>query len=130
MIGTKNSKQIRVAYLIVGTALIGVSIYINYPDLSRGEFPDALMQLALGINMLMLAYLSPHLFPRDERSKAIIGKSMIINHFVLFASIAFLYLLTGPLGPVTLSSTQVLVVLFCVMALTIPGAMIVYTKLI
>ncbi|MEM5594440.1 hypothetical protein AAHH67_26695 [Niallia circulans] len=42
------------------------------------------MILALGINQLLLAYLSPHIFPKDERAKEIVGKAMTINYFVLF----------------------------------------------
>jgi hypothetical protein len=78
----------------------------------------------------MLAYLSPNLFPKDERSKEIMGKAMIINYFVLFGTIFILFLLTGTIGSLTLDSTQVLTVVFCIMVLTIPGTMIIYSKLI
>lgn len=88
------------------------------------------MILVLGLSNLMMAYLSPHLFPRDERSKDIMGKAMMINYFVLFGTILVLFLLTGSLGPIALDSTQVLIVLFSIMALTIPGTMVVYSKLI
>lgn len=58
------------------------------------------------------------------------GKGMLINYYVLFGAMLVLFLLTGSLGPLTLDSTQLLIVLFCIMSLTIPGSMIIYSKLI
>ncbi len=130
MIGTKKAKQNQLVYLFHGILLTGMGIYLNYEYIFNGEFPDAIMLLALGINQLMLAYLSPHLFPKDERSKAIMGKALTINYFVLFGTIIVLFLLTGSFGPLILDSTQVLQLLFCIMALTIPGTMVIYSKLI
>lgn len=65
----------------------------------RHTFPEGIMILFLGTSSLMMAYLSPHLFPKDERSKEIIGKSMSINYFVLFGAMTLLILLTGSFGP-------------------------------
>ena len=76
----------------------------------------------------MMAYLSPHLFPKDERSKEIMGKSMSINYFVLFGAMTLLILLTGSLGSFVLTANQVLIVLFCIMVTTIPLTMIVYAN--
>ncbi|MGE8036000.1 hypothetical protein [Lysinibacillus sp. NPDC093692] len=78
----------------------------------------------------MMAYLSPHLFPKDERSKEIIGRSMSANYIVLFGTITILFLLTGSLGQFVLTATQVLTVLFCIMITTIPLIMIAYSKVI
>ncbi len=130
MTDMKKVKKNQRTYLFSGILAIGMGIYLNYEDIFNGEFPDAIMLLALGLNQLMLAYLSPHIFPRDERSKEIMGKAMTINYFVLFGTITVLLLLTSSLGPLTLDSTQVLIVLFCIMAITIPGTMVIYSKLI
>ena len=72
----------------------------------------------------MMAYLAPHLFPKDERSKEIIGKSMTFNYFTLLASITFLMIVVGN----TLSATQVLTVLFCIMTTSIPLTMLIFSK--
>lgn len=130
MTGTTIAKENQITYLFIGILLTGMGIYLNYEDIFNGEFPDAIMLLVLGLSQLMLAYLSPHIFPKDERSKEIMGKALIINYFVLFGTILVLFLLTGSFGPLTLDSTQVLIVLFCIMALTIPGTMVIYAKLI
>lgn len=114
----------------MGIILTGFGVYLNYGDIVNNEFPDTIMVLALGLNNLMVAYLSSHLFPKDERSKDIMGKGMLINYYVLFGAIFVLFLLTGSLGPITLDSTQVLIVLFCIMSLTIPGPMVIYSQLL
>lgn len=127
---TTKAKQNKFIYLFTGIILTGMGIYLNFDDVVSGVFPDALMILPLGICNLMMAYLSPHLFPRDERSKAIMGRAMMINYFILFGTILILFLLTGSLGPLSLDATEVLIVLFSIMVLTIPGSMVVYSKLI
>ncbi|MFE8698927.1 hypothetical protein ACFYKT_21880 [Cytobacillus sp. FJAT-53684] len=125
-----KTKENQMIYFFLGIFLTGMGIYLNYQDLFNGEFPNSIMLLALGLSQLMFAYLSPHLFPNDERSKEIKGKAMMVNYFVLFGTMLILFRLTGPLGSLTLDSTQVLAVLFSIMVLTIPGTMIVYSKLI
>ena len=124
----KKVRENQITFLFTGIVVVPLSIYINYPYVMRQEFPEGIMILFLGINSLMMAYLSPHLFPKDERAKEIIGKSMIINYFVLFISMTLLILLTGSLGPLVLTATQVLIVLFCIMVTTIPLTMIVYAN--
>lgn len=68
---------------------VPLSIYSNYFYIANDVFPEGIMLFFLGISSFMMAYLSPHLFPKDERSKEIIGKSMTVNYFTLFASITF-----------------------------------------
>ncbi|MFS1518727.1 hypothetical protein V1503_20015 [Bacillus sp. SCS-151] len=130
MTSNKKSKEYRIIYICSGFLLTILGIYLNYEDIVKGEFPDAIMLLALGINQLLLGYLSPHIFPKDERAKEIIGKSMTINYFVLFASILVLFLATGSFGFLTLDATEVLILLFCIMIITIPGTMVIYSKII
>lgn len=125
-----EAKKNQMSFLSSGIFGVGMGIYLNYGDILNGEFPKFIMLLALGINLLMLAYLSPHIFPKDDRSKEIMGKAMTINYFVLISTLTILILLTSSLGPLVLNSTQVLSIIFCIMALTIPGIMIIYSKLI
>lgn len=127
---SKKSKENRFIYLCVGVLLTILGIYLNFEDIIEGEFPSSIMILALGINQLLLAYLSPHIFPNDERAKEIIGKSMTVNYFVLFITIGILFLSTGSLGFLNFDATQVLIVLFCVLIITIPGTMVIYSKII
>lgn len=124
----KKARENQVLYLFLGIIMVPLSIYINYPYIKQHAFPDGIMTLFLGTSSLMMAYLSPHLFPKDERAKEIIGRSMSFNYFVLFGSMALLILLTGSLGPFDLTSTQVLIVLFCIMVTTIPFTMMVFAK--
>lgn len=126
----KKARENKLAYLFLAIIMIPVGIYLNYYDIANGQFPEAIMLFFLGTSALMMAYLSPHLFPEDERSKEITGKSMTVNYFVLFVSIFVLFLLTGSLGAITLSATQVLIVLSCIMITSIPLTMIIYSRLI
>lgn len=126
----KKARENQITYFFLGIVLVPLSIYINYPYLVNHDFPEGIMTFFIGTSSLMMAYLSPHLFPKDERSKEIIGKSMSVNYFFLFGTILILFLLTGSLGPFILTSSQVLIVLVCVMTTTIPLTMIVYSKLI
>jgi hypothetical protein len=130
MASKKSAKENQIIYIFSG--LIGVSMggYLNYQDIIAGEFPNAIMILALGINQLLLAYLSPHIFPKDERAKEIVGKAMTINYFILFLSLLVLFLATGSLGFLPLDATQVLIILFCIMVITIPSTMVIYSKII
>jgi hypothetical protein len=130
MAGLTKARENRMLYLCSGTVITVLAMYINFDDIASGEFPDMLMLLALGINQLLLAYLSPHIFPKDERAKEIIGKSMTANYFVLFGTILVLFLATGSFGFLALDATQVLVILFCIMAISIPGAMVIYSKIL
>ena len=126
----KKARENQLTYLFLAVIMIPLSIYINYPYIANGDFPEGIMTFFLGTSALMMSYLSPHLFPKDERTKEIIGKSMTVNYFILFTSILILFLLTGSLGPIILSATQVLIVLTCIMCTSIPLTMIIYSKLI
>ena|SRR5690625_676401 len=130
MSGMKKSRENRIIYLSLGIFLTIMGVYLNYENIIKGEFPDAIMLLALGVNQLLLAYLSPHIFPKDERAKDIIGKAMTINYFVLFLSLLVLFIATGPFGFLILDAQQVIIVLFCIMSITIPGTMVIYSKII
>lgn len=126
----KKARENQLSYLILGIIMIPLSIYINYPYIANGEFPEGIMIFFLGTSALMMSYLSPHLFPRDERTKEIIGRSMTANYFTLFGAFLILILLTGSLGPIVLSASQVLLVLFSIMITAIPLTMVIYSKLI
>jgi hypothetical protein len=124
----KKARENQFIYLFLGLLMVPLGIYINYNYIIQRTFPEGMMTVFLGTSSLMMAYLSTHLFPRDERSKEIIGKSMTVNYFVLFGSILVLFLLTGSFGPLNLSSTQVLIVLTCTMITTIPLTMIYFAR--
>lgn len=126
----KKARENQLTYLILAIIMIPLSVYINYPYIANGEFPEGIMTFFLGTSALMMSYLSPHLFPKDERTKEIVGKSMTINYFTLFLSITILIFLTGSLGFINLSATQVLIVLTCIMSTSIPLTMVIYSKLI
>lgn len=132
MIELKKAKTNQRIYLFSGIFLILVGIYVNFRPIVNGEFSEAIMILALGINQLLFSYLSPHIFPRDERGKGIIGKAMTVNYFILFLVIGILFIATSPgtLGFLHLTASQVLVILFSIMAISIPSTMIVYTKIL
>ena len=126
-----EAKKNQILFLFSGIFLTGIGIYYNIGYILNGKFPDSIILLALGLHSLMLAYISPHIFPKNNnRAQKIIGKSMTINYFVLVGAMFILFFLTGPLGSLILSATQLLIILFCVMALTPPVAMIIYSKLI
>ena len=124
----KKARENQFTYLFLGVLMVPLGIYINYNDIIQRTFPEGMMTLFLGTSSLMMSYLSTHLFPRDERSKEIIGKSMTVNYFILFGSILALFLLTGSLGPLNLTSSQVLIVLTCTMITTIPLTMIYFAR--
>ena len=126
----KKARENQLTYLFLAIIMIPLSIYTNYPSIAKGEFPEGIMTFFLGTSALMMAYLSPHLIPKDERSKEIVGRSMTLNYFTLFGAILILFLLTNSLGPITLSATQVLLILFCIMITAIPLTMVIYSKLI
>lgn len=130
MASLKKPKNYSITYLCSGIFLTAMGIYLNYEDVLKGEFPNAMILLALGMNQLLFSYLSPHIFPRDERAKEIIGKAMTANYFVLFSAILILFLATGSSGFLTLDAAQVLVLLACIMALAIPVTMVIYSKIL
>lgn len=126
---SKKAKENRRIFFISGLFLTSVSIYINLDDVIHNRFPDAGMLFALGINQLLMAYLSPHLFPKDERAKMILAKSMFVNYFVIFGTIMMLFNVTG-FGIVNWDAQQVLIVLASILMLTIPSTMVIYSKII
>ncbi|WP_342573920.1 hypothetical protein MHH37_16885 [Solibacillus sp. FSL K6-1781] len=126
----KKARENQLSYLFLAIIMIPLSIYINYPYVANGDFPEGIMIFFLGTSALMMSYLSPHLYPKDERTKEIIGKSMTANYFTLFATITILFLIVGALEPNTLSATHVLTILFCIMTTSIPLTMVIYSKLI
>lgn len=124
----KKARENQLAYLFLAIIMIPMGVYLNYSEIANGQFPEAMMCFFLGTSAFMMAYLSPHLFPKDERTKEIIGKSMSANYFILFATITMLFLTVNNLEPNTLNATQVLIILFCIMVTSIPLTMIVYSK--
>ncbi|MFB7156802.1 hypothetical protein [Lysinibacillus sp. NPDC056232] len=125
-----KARKNQLAFLFLAIIMIPMGIYLNYSDIVNGQFSEAIMCFFLGTSALMMSYLSPHLYPKDERTKEIIGKSMTANYFTLFAAITILFLIVGALEPNTLSATQVLTILFCIMVTSIPLTMVIYSKLI
>ena len=122
----KQARINQLGYLFLAIIMIPMGIYLNYSDIVNGQFSEKIICFFLGTSALMISYLSPHLFPKDERTKEIIGKSMTANYFTLFAAITTLIIIVGN----TLSATQVLTILFCTMVTSIPLSMIIYSKLI
>ncbi|KYG29579.1 hypothetical protein [Alkalihalobacillus trypoxylicola] len=125
----KKAKESKRLFLISGLIVTIISIYINIDDVIKGHFPNAIMLLALGMNHLLMAYLSPHLFQRDERSKMILGKSMFANYFVLFGTIAILFLVSG-FSHFNWDAQQVLIILTSFLLLSIPTTMVIYSKIL
>ncbi|MDE5416142.1 hypothetical protein [Alkalihalobacterium chitinilyticum] len=126
---TNNVKKNQITYYFLGILLTGLGIYLNFNYIINGVFPVSIIIFAIGIAQLMYAYLFPHLFPKDERAKSIIGKAMTVNYFILFGAILILYLLTSSFGPLTLNASQVLELLFSIMIIAIPGTMVIYSKI-
>lgn len=122
--------EYQITHLGLGVLLTILGIYLNYEDIIRVEFPDSIAFLALGINQLLSAYLQPHIFPRDERGKEIIMKSMTVNFYIIVATITVLFLATGNLGLLTLDAAQVLTILLCILLVAFPGTMVIYSKII
>lgn len=115
-----EARKNQLSYLFLGIIMVPLSIYINYPYIANGDFPVGIMTFFLGTSSLMMAYLSPHLFPKDERTKEIIGKSMTVNYFTLFATMTLLFITVAK----THTATEVLTILFCIMVTSIPLTMI------
>lgn len=124
----KKARENQLAYLFLAIIMIPMGVYLNYSSIIKGQFPESIMLFFLGTSALMMAYLSPHLFPKDERAKAIIGKSMSANYFVLFATITLLFLAVNNQEANTLNATHVLIILFCIMVTSIPLSMVIYSK--
>lgn len=82
-------------YLISGIAFLLFSIYLNWGYLNRGDFPDALLFVAVGISQLGLAYLAPHIFPKDERARTIREKAMNVNYFIMLIVIIVMIVVSG-----------------------------------
>lgn len=122
----KKARENQLGFLLLAIVAIPMGIYLNYSEIIKGEFSEYIILFFLGTSALMMSYLSPHLYPKDERTKEIIGKSMTANYFTLFAAITALIVIVGN----TLSATQVLTILFCIMVTSIPLAMVIYSKLI
>ena len=119
-----EARKNQLSYLFLGIIMVPLSICINYPYIANGDFPVGIMTFFLGTSSLMMAYLSPHLFPKDERTKEIIGKSMTVNYFTLFATMTLLFITVAK----THTATEVLTILFCIMVTSIPLTMIFFSK--
>ena len=113
-----EAEKNQISLLSSGIFGTGIGIYFNYGDILNGEFPKNIIFLAVGLHLLLLAYLSPHIYPRGRRFKKIFEKAMSVNYFILFGTLTILILLTSSLGPLVLTSNQALTILFCIMALT------------
>lgn len=122
----KKARENQLGFLFLAIIAIPIGIYLIYSEIIKGEFSEYIILFFLGTSALMMSYLSPHLYPKDERTKEIIGKSMTANYFTLFAAITALIVIVGN----TLSATQVLTILFCIIVTSIPLAMVIYSKLI
>ena len=120
----KEARKNQMGYLFLAIIIIPLSIYTNYPYIANGEFTVGVMTFFLGTSALMMAYLSPHLYPKDERTKEIVGKSMTANYFTLFATITLLFITVAK----TRTASEVLTILFCIMVTSIPLTMIIYSK--
>ncbi|MGI2326783.1 hypothetical protein [Planococcus sp. YIM B11945] len=123
-----KGKENRLTFLFSGIVLIGMAVYLNADYILDGQFPPSILLLAAGINQLLMSYLSPHLFPRDERSKEIMGKAMAVNYFVLFCTIVLLFLATSSYGIPTLTAEEVLIMLAGIMMISIPATMVYYAR--
>ncbi len=124
----KKARENQLAYLFLAIIMIPMGVYLNYSSFIKGQFSESIILFFLGTSALMMAYLSPHLFPKDERAKTIIGKSMSANYFVLFATITLLFLAVNNQETNTLNATHVLIILFCIMVTSIPLSMVIYSK--
>lgn len=120
----------RFIYVFSGIICTAIAIYTISSDVMAGRYPHSIMLLALGLNQLMFAYLAPHLFPKDERSKTIIYKAMFINYFVLFATILVLISFNFSFIGFVLTSFQTVIVIGSVITISLPITMIIYAKII
>ncbi|KQL58517.1 hypothetical protein AN965_03590 [Alkalicoccobacillus plakortidis] len=123
----RKVKENQLLFFITGLFLTGVAIYIMIDPLLHRQFTMAVALMALGMNQLLMVYLSPHLFPKDERAKTIIGKSMVVNYFVLFSSIFLLFFVAG-FSEIHWDAQQVLVFLASILLVTIPSTMVFYAR--
>ena len=55
----KKARENQLTYLFLAIIMIPLSIYINYPYIANGEFPEGIMIFFLGTSALMMSYLSP-----------------------------------------------------------------------
>jgi hypothetical protein len=126
-----KGKENRLTFLFSGILLTGMAFYLNVDYVIAGQFPPSILILAVGINQLLMSYLSPHLFPKDERSKEITGKAMTVNYFVLFGTIALLIIGTSSFGGLaSLSGQEMLVVLAGIMMISIPATMVYFARIL
>jgi hypothetical protein len=123
----KNSeaKRNQRIYLVSGIVILLVSIYINMGYIARGDFPEGIVLVAVGINQLCLAYLSPHIFPKDERARLIREKAMNVNYFVTLGIIITLIFIVGS---IELSAYHALVILGSFSILSVVFLMIFFSK--
>lgn len=118
----------RYTFLFSAIFITIVSAYTMTTDLLHNRFPNSIMLFALGLNQFMMAYLSPHLYPSDERSKSIVGKAMFINYFVLFGTLLILSFLSS--SAITLTSFQTIIIIGSVISFSVPFTMVIYSKLL
>ncbi|MFO1446280.1 hypothetical protein KDN24_24370 [Bacillus sp. Bva_UNVM-123] len=120
----------RYTFLFSAIFITIVSMYTMTTDLLHNRFPNSIMLFALGLNQFMMAYLSPHLYPSDERSKSIVGKAMFINYFVLFGTLLILSYFTFSFSAITLTSFQTIIIIGSVISFSVPFTMVIYSKLL
>ncbi|TWT05574.1 hypothetical protein FQV26_14190 [Planococcus sp. CPCC 101016] len=118
-------KRNRLIYLVTGVALLIFGIYLNIGYLNRGEFPHAIIFIALAINQLAWAYVAPHIFPKDERSKTIREKAMTINYYMVLIVIIVLLYVSEQMN---LTAYQALTIVGCFSLLSTAFAMIFFSK--
>ncbi|WP_020618055.1 DUF2178 domain-containing protein [Paenibacillus daejeonensis] len=123
----REGRNNRRLFLITGSLVTLCAIYINYEPLMNGEFPLSMLLLAVGCNQLLMAYVAPHIFPKDERSKNISTKSTHVTFFALVGMMLVLLIVNGA-DASRLDGTQVLHVLTATLLLAIPGSMIFFSK--
>ena len=123
----QEGRSNRRLFLISGSLITLCAIYINYEPIMNSEFPLSMLLLAVGCNQLLMAYVAPHIFPRDERSKNISSKSTHVTFFALVGMMLVLLVVNG-VADSGLDGAQVLHVLAATLLITIPGSMIFFSK--
>ncbi|GEK35636.1 hypothetical protein [Kurthia sibirica] len=124
----KKVYQNQLNYLFLALIMIPMGSYSSYSSLASGEFPQGMTIVFLGVSALMMSYLSPHLFPRDERAEKLIGKAMTYNFYAIALVIILLLMLDLLLENVEVTKMQFIAVLISVMSITPTTVMVFCVK--